>query len=121
MLLLAAKAMTYVSLCVNVAVLLPLCFLMATDHSAVDSAWGAKTPGRGILLSVYTCILAASIYLLFNPTPALVVGLLTMQVVYKLTTPITVGSIKNPVVISNLAISALHLATIGTIAASAFS
>ena len=92
---------------------------MATEHSVVDAAWGAKTLARGILLSVYTCILAASIYLLFNPTPAIVAGLLMVQVMCKITTPINVKNIENPVVISNLAL-ALHLATIATIAASAF-
>jgi len=40
---------------------------------------------------------------------------LIVQVVYKLTTPFTVGAVLNPIVISNLAISALHIATLVTI------
>jgi hypothetical protein len=45
----------------------------------------------------------------------LVAPLLLVQVLYKLTTPFTVGSFANPVVISNLVIAALHLTTLGLI------
>jgi hypothetical protein len=36
-------------------------------------------------------------------------------VIYKVTTPITVGRISNPVVISNLFIAALHVVTLASI------
>jgi hypothetical protein len=35
-----------------------------------------------------------------------------VQVLYKITTPLTTGSISNPVVISNLLIAAVHIATL---------
>jgi hypothetical protein len=39
-------------------------------------------------------------------------GLLLVQVIYKFTTPFTVGSFTNPVVLSNLVIATLHLVTL---------
>lgn len=42
----------------------------------------------------------------------LVTSLLLVQVIYKLTTPSTVGSFDNPVVISNLLVALLHLVTL---------
>ena len=110
------KAMMYVSLGANVVVLAPLCVLLAIRAPSVDAAWGGYTAARGILLSVYLSILVISILLLFRPVPAMVAALLALQVLYKTTTPFTVD-IKNPVVISNLAISCLHVATIATIGA----
>jgi hypothetical protein len=40
-----------------------------------------------------------------------------MQICYKVTTPITVGTITNPVVISNLAIAIVHAITLWLIVA----
>jgi len=42
-------------------------------------------------------------------------ALLLVQVIYKITTPFTVGSLENPVVISNLVVAALHLLTLSLI------
>jgi hypothetical protein len=42
------------------------------------------------------------------------VPLLWIQAVYKITTPLTVGTLRNPVVISNLGIAAFHIATIAS-------
>jgi hypothetical protein len=53
--------------------------------------------------------------LLFRPEAMLVAPLLLVQVIYKLTTPFTVGSFENPVVISNVLIAAVHLATLSLI------
>jgi hypothetical protein len=53
--------------------------------------------------------------LLFKRQPMLVAPLLLVQVLYKLTTPFTVGSFTNPVVISNVVIAAVHLMTLGLI------
>jgi hypothetical protein len=50
--------------------------------------------------------------LLFRRDPVLVAPLLLVQVIYKFTTPFTVGSFTNPVVLSNLAIATLHLMTL---------
>jgi len=38
--------------------------------------------------------------------------LLLVQILYKVTTPFTVGGFTNPVVISNLFVAALHLITL---------
>jgi hypothetical protein len=56
-----------------------------------------------------------SIGLLFKREPMLVAPLLLLQVIYKLTTPCTVGSFTNPVVISNVAIALFHLITLSLI------
>jgi hypothetical protein len=70
--------------------------------------WGPATPARGILLSMYVSILILSIGLWMQRNPMLVAPLLAMQVCYKVMTPITVGTIANPVVISNLVIAIVH-------------
>ena len=76
-------------------------------------SYGTDSPARGILLSVYLAILVVSIWLLiFKRDPMLVAPLLLVQVIYKLTTPFTVGSFSNPVVISNIFIAGLHLVTL---------
>lgn len=72
---------------------------------------GALTPARGFLLSLWGTILVISIGLLFKHEPMLVAPLFPLQIIYKLTTPFTVGSFTNPVVISNVAIAPFHLIT----------
>ena len=66
-------------------------------------------------MSMYLSILFVSVLLMFRPAPAFVAALLLVQVVYKLTTPFTVGTLRHPVVISNLAISAVHIVTLTAI------
>jgi hypothetical protein len=39
-------------------------------------------------------------------------ALLSVQIIYKVLTPFTVGTFKNPVVVSNLLIAALHAWTL---------
>jgi hypothetical protein len=95
-----------ISLAVNIVI------LMIVKSPLVDHAWGAFTAARGILLSMYGTILVLSCVLIVMPIPAFVAALLLMQVIYKLTTPVTVGSITNPIVISNLVIAALHIGTL---------
>jgi hypothetical protein len=106
------KKMILISLIVNVLVLIPVCIGIIGDVPRVSSVYGSDSPARGILLSVYGAILLVSIALLFKPLPMLVAPLLLVQVLYKLTTPFTVGSFTNPVVISNLFVAALHLITL---------
>jgi len=108
------QTMIYISLAINIVVLVPIVVLMAIKSPLVDTAWGTITEARAILWSIYIAILVASIFLVFIPVVAFVAALLAVQVIYKLTTPFTVGTISNPVVISNLAISALHIATLAT-------
>jgi hypothetical protein len=109
------KTMIYLSLGLNILVLIPIVVLMTINSPFVDEAWGEFTAARGILMSIYLSILVVSVFLVFRPVPSFVAALLIVQVVYKLTTPFTVGTFLNPVVISNLAISVLHIATLATI------
>jgi hypothetical protein len=104
--------MILISLIVNVLVLIPVCIGLIGDVPRISSVYGDHSPARGILLSVYGAILLVSIALLFKPLPILVAPLLLVQILYKLTTPFTVGSFTNPVVISNLLVALLHLITL---------
>ena len=106
------KRMILISLLVNVLVLIPVCMGLMWDLPRISSVYGSYSPARAILLSVYGAILLVSILLLFRPLPLLVAPLLLVQVLYKLTTPFTVGSFTNPVVISNLLVAVLHLITL---------
>lgn len=109
------QTLVYVSLIVNIVVLVPILVLMIIKSPLVDHAWGSFTAARGILMSIYFAILVASVALLFMPVAAFIAALLSVQVIYKVTTPFTVGSIKNPAVISNLIISVLHVFTLFSI------
>jgi hypothetical protein len=106
------KRMIYISLIVNVLVLIPVCIGLISDASWVEYGYGPASPARGILLSVYGSILLTSLGLLINPNPMLVAPLLLVQVLYKFTTPFTVGSFTNPVVISNILVALVHLLTL---------
>ena len=109
------ETLIYVSLLLNICVLIPIGILMAIKSPIVDQTWGGFTTARGILMSIYLSILVVSVVLLFKPAPAFVAALLLVQVVYKITTPFTVGKFSHPVVISNLVISAMHIATLANI------
>ena len=109
------NTLIYLSLAVNILVLVPIVILMSIKANIVDETWGAMSPARGILFSIYFSILVASIGLAFAPVPAFVAALLSVRVIYKVTTPFTVGSLKHPVVISNLVISVVHVATLVSI------
>jgi hypothetical protein len=117
--------MSVISLLLNIAVLVPVTASLILDAAWTRDAFGPKSPARGILLAVYLAILAASVALLVavltTSSPAVLgalAGLLAVQVVYKLMTPFTVGSVRNPVVLSNLGIAAVHLVTLVTLAGS---
>ena len=103
------------SLAVNILVLVPIVVLMSINSPLVDEAWGPITAARGILFSIYFAILSASIVLVIIPIPTFIAALLLVQVVYKITTPVTVGRLQNPVVISNLVIAAVHVVTLVSI------
>ena len=105
------------SLALNVAVLVPVTAGLIRNAGWTAAAYGAPSPARGILLSIYLAIMLVSIGLLFKPLPAMVAALLIVQIVYKVTTPISVGTLANPVVLSNLAIAAFHAVTLRSIAA----
>ena len=109
------KKMIRVSLGLNILVLTPIVFGMAVGSPIIDRAWGEFTASRGILTSIYFALLVLSIILVIKPIPVFVAPLLATQVIYKVTTPFTVGTLLNPVVISNLGISILHLVTLWVI------
>jgi hypothetical protein len=109
--------MVRVSLGLNIAVLVPVCAVLILNVAPFVDVWGLATPARGILLSMYLSILILSVGLWMQRNPMLVAPLLAMQICYKVTTPITVGTITNPVVISNLAIAIVHAITLWIIVA----
>ena len=113
--------MITLSLLLNIAVLLPVTGSIVGNAGWVESAYGPPSPARGILLAVYLAILAGSAALLWKPLPQMVAALLLVQIVYKLLTPFTVGTLANPVVASNLAIAAFHAVTVTLILRSAAS
>ena len=100
------------SLALNLVVLFPVCTGLLMRGPRMTSVFGEWTPARGILLSIYMAIAVASAALLARPDLRMASVLLGLQVVYKVTTPFTVGTVKNPVVISNLVIAATHLVTL---------
>ena len=102
------------SLFLNIIVLIPVCFALIADFERMQKVAGSFTPARGILLAMYITILLASILLLFFQNPTLIFALLFMQIVYKFLSPITVKTVKNPIVISNLLIAAFHMLTVIT-------
>ena len=106
------RGLIYASLALNIVVLVPVCYGLLTNANGSVAAFGANTPARGILLSVYLAILICSIGLAFKPISAMVAALLLVQIVYKVTTPFTVGAFIHPVVLSNIAIAAFHCITL---------
>ena len=106
------KLMITLSLLLNIAVLVPVTYGVATSAPWAESAYGGDAPARGILLAVYLAILGGSVALLFKPIALAVAALLAVQIVYKVLTPFTVGSFDHPVVMSNLGIAAFHAITL---------
>ncbi len=100
------------SLILNVLALVPICTALILDADRITRAYGPATEGRAVLLSIYLSILAMSLVLLKRPDARMISALLAVQVIYKVTTPFTVGTLANPAVISNLAIAALHSVTL---------
>jgi hypothetical protein len=106
------RALIYASLGLNIFVLIPVCLGLLNKADWTLPAYGPESAARGILLSVYLAILVASAGLLFKPVPAMVAALLLVQIIYKFSTPFTVGTLGNPVVTANLAIAAFHCITL---------
>jgi hypothetical protein len=104
------KAMLFpkISLGLNILVLIPVCSgILLKANWAVDS-YGIESAALGILLSIYLAILIFSVLLLFKFDSKFVMALLSIQILYKLLSPIMVGTITNPVIISNLFIALFH-------------
>ena len=96
------------SLILNILVLIPVCTSLLLKLNWVNDSFGIESPARGILLSIYLAILIFSAVLLFKFDPKFVMALLLVQVVYKVLSPIMVGTLTNPVIISNLFIALFH-------------
>ncbi len=109
------RVMIFASLGLNIFVLVPVCLGLLNKANWTVAAYGPDAPARGILLSVYLAILICSLGLLAKPVPAMVTALLLVQIIYKFTTPFTVGSFTHPVVMSNIAIAAFHCLTLWVI------
>lgn len=103
------------SLMLNIVILIPVTLGLITGAGWADQAYGARSPARDILLSVYLAILLVSCALLIWKIPMAVAALLLVQIVYKVTTPIAVGTVANPVVATNLLIAAFHTITLALI------
>ncbi|MBX9718792.1 MAG: hypothetical protein K2X36_08115 [Microbacteriaceae bacterium] len=122
--------MLIVSLLLNIVVLIPVVAALALNTRRGGDAgprfpWGSRTPARDILLSIYIAILTASAALLAvvaiaGPSVAVeaaAVALFAVQIVYKALTAVTVrDALRNPVVLSNLGIAAVHAVTVLTLA-----
>ena len=107
-----ASAWSIASLALNVVVLVPVCAGLILDTEWATWTYGPESPARAILLAIYVAILIASAILLIRPEPSRITALLGLQIVYKLLTPLTVGTLLNPAVASNLAIAAIHAVTL---------
>ncbi|MEO1346640.1 MAG: hypothetical protein AAFV74_21060 [Pseudomonadota bacterium] len=107
--------MITVSLMLNIVILIPVTLGLITEATWADQAYGERSPARDILLSVYLAILLVSFALLIWKISTAVAALLLVQVVYKVITPITVGSVDHPVVATNLFVVACHTVTLGLI------
>ena len=104
--------MVTASLLLNIIVLIPVCIALLLNYKHMEFAAGIFTPARGILLAIYLTILMASTALLFFTDLKLAFGLFVMQIIYKVLSPFTVKSIKNPIVICNVLIAVFHLVTV---------
>ncbi|MCE7973742.1 MAG: hypothetical protein DYG92_05345 [Leptolyngbya sp. PLA1] len=109
------RAMIYLSLTLNLVVLIPVCGGLLVNAAWTDGAYGGPSAARQILLSVYLSIGLLSVLLLIRPDPRMVATLLLLQVVYKMATPLLVGTWQNPVVLSNIGISVVHAVTLALI------
>jgi hypothetical protein len=79
-----------------------------------DAVFGPDSPSRRILACLYLAIAAASVTALVVPQVRMniVLVLLPLQIVYKVLTAFVVADLKNPVPWCNLAISAIHAASL---------
>lgn len=109
------RAMIYLSLTLNLVVLIPVCGGLLAKATWTDNAFGGPAVARQILLCVYLSIALMSMLLLVRPDPRMVATLLLMQVVYKLATPWLVGTWQNPVILTNIGVTAVHTVTLALI------
>lgn len=111
-------SMVYISHAANVLILIAVCTALWRGDAGMEDAFGPDSPARRILACVYFAILLTSLYALIRagigaPHIAVQIALVLfpLQITYKLTTAFAVG-MDNPVVLTNLAVVALHAATL---------
>ncbi len=117
------ETMLTIALSINIAVLVPVLIVLLLNDKRAVFAWGENTSGRKILFALYAAILLASASLLSLhlhniDITAWAQAVLGLQVIYKLLTVPLVG-LRNPVVLSNIAIAAFHTATLLSISGGA--
>jgi len=102
----------YTSLVVNILVAGFWGIVLAFIPDANFRIWpyGSDSPGSRILASLYLAITFISIYALLDSQRLIPISifLFIFQIIYKCLSAITVRDMKNPVVLSNLAIAVLH-------------
>lgn len=113
--------MLNLSLMVNIAVLIPVIWVLLANDVPAQRVYGPDSPARRILTCLYGAILVTSALLLTGSWAgrdvlAWAQALLAVQVIYKLATLPAIG-LRHPVVIANLGIAALHAATLWVTAA----
>ncbi len=114
------------SLILNAVIVFPVSVAMLTGQAGMETVFGPQSPARQILASVYLAIGLVSVVALaglaFGYSSLVVpmaVGLLIMQVGYKLISVGTVG-LGNPVVLTNLLVVAVHCVTLAVWARQTF-
>jgi len=100
--------MPKLSLILNILVLIPVSSGILLNSFWAVEAYGPDAPARGILLSIYLAILIVSAVFLVKFDAKFVMALLMVQIIYKVLSPIMVGTLTNPVIISNLFIALFH-------------
>lgn len=101
------------SLSINCIIVFPLTYLLLIRKpESMDEVYGPDSDARRILASVYFAIgvVSALAFFVAQPLP-FAAPLLTLQIIYKLTTVAAVG-LKSPVVIANVCVVVFHLCTL---------
>ncbi|MBI1362480.1 MAG: hypothetical protein GC134_00660 [Proteobacteria bacterium] len=80
----------------------------------LEAVYGTDAPARRILACVYLAIALMSVACLASAEVLYAVSapLFVMQIVYKVLTSASVGTLKHPVVVANLLISVLHAVSV---------
>ncbi len=99
-----------VSHVVNVLVAGLMGILILLNNPSITAVYGEAAPARSILASIYLAIAVTSLFALIFPMYSIAIAkvLFPLQIIYKLSTVLTVGTITHPVVASNVLISLLH-------------
>ncbi|MBY5934645.1 hypothetical protein KUV51_16680 [Tateyamaria omphalii] len=107
--------MLIAALCLNIAILLPVIFGLATG--GMDVAFGPDTDARRILTCVYFGIATLSVVLIglhvggHDWAVPMTFALFGVQIIYKLATVATVG-LASPVVLTNVLVVGVQIAAI---------